>query len=81
MSKKSEDGGYELEFVVEPQDALKCLICYAVSRDPWQHGSCGRLFCRSCLDKYVKSVKQCPYCREEDPQYFMDRKSKSSLIN
>ena len=67
--------GYECNFVSEPDDALKCLICLAVARDPWQHGECGRLFCKKCLDEHGKD-KPCPNCRMEQPQYLKDTKSK-----
>ncbi len=26
--------GYEYKFITEPEDALKCLICHEVARDP-----------------------------------------------
>ena len=61
----------------EPDDALKCLICLAVARDPWQHGKCGRLFCEKCLNKYGKD-KFCPNCRMKNPQYMEDARSKCS---
>ena len=75
-SNQITSSGYESNFVSEPDDALKCLICLAVARDPWQHGECGRLFCQSCLNKHGKG-KPCPNCRMEQPQYLMDAKSKS----
>ena len=65
------------QLVAEPDDALKCLICLAVAEDPWQHGKCGRLFCKECLDKHGYT-KPCPNCRAEQPQYFEDNKSKYS---
>jgi len=68
-------GGYDLDFLREPPDSLKCLICYSASCEPWQHGLCGRLFCKKCLSKYEKSSSQCPYCKDDNPQYFMDNKS------
>ena len=41
---------YDYMFTSEPDDALKCLICRSVAKDPWQHGKCGRLFCKACID-------------------------------
>ena len=73
-SKLAPSFGYECNFVSEPDDALKCLICLAVARDPWQHGKCGRLFCEKCLNEYGKD-KPCPNCRTEEPVYFEDNKS------
>ena len=71
--------GYECNFVSEPDDTLKCLICLAVARDPWQHGECGRLFCEKCLNKYGKE-KPCSNCRTEQPTYFKDNKSQNIII-
>ena len=65
---------YKYQFVSEPDDALKCLICLEVAEEPWQHGKCGRLFCKKCLDKHGKN-KPCPNCRREGPQYLEDGKS------
>ena len=62
-------------FVSEQDDALKCLICMEVAEEPRQHEKCGRLFCRKCLDRHEKD-KPCPYCRAEQPQYFIDARSK-----
>ena len=62
-------------FVSEPDDALKCLICLEIAEDPWQHGKCGRLFCKECLDRHGYT-KPCPNCRAEQPQYFEDNRSK-----
>ena len=64
-------------FVSEPDDTLKCLVCLEVARDPWQHGKCGRLFCEQCLDQYGKG-QPCPNCRMKKPMYLEDTKSKLS---
>jgi len=72
-----EFGGYDLNFLSEPPDALKCLICFSVARDPWQHVRCGRLFCSMCLQEHRKENSKCPACRGKDAEYFSDRKSKS----
>ena len=58
-------------FVSEPDDALKCLICLEVAEEPRQHEKCGRLFCKKCLDSHGK-VKPCPNCRAKQPRYFID---------
>ena len=75
MAKAKLETGYECNFVSEPDDSLKCLICLAVARDPWQHGKCGRLFCEKCICKHGKN-KPCPNCRMEQPQYLEDTRSK-----
>ena len=66
---------YNYMFTSEPDDALKCLICSSVAKDPWQHGKCGRLLCKVCIDKYGES-NPCPSCLMEQPLYFEDSKSK-----
>ena len=29
-----------------------CAICLDVAEDPLQHGKCGKLFCKECLERY-----------------------------
>ncbi len=65
---------YQYNFISEPPDALKCLVCLEVAEEPWQHAKCGRLFCRKCVEDYGRS-KPCPFCRVKKPQYFEDNKS------
>ncbi len=48
------DNKLEYQFILEPDEALKCSICLEVARDqPMQHGGvCGRLFCKECIEKH-----------------------------
>lgn len=62
------------EFLTEPGDALKCIICLKMACDPWQHNKCGRLLCEECLVKNGRE-KPCPNCKATQPQYFEDNKS------
>ncbi len=55
-------GGYDYNFVVEPSDCLKCLICLSVVREPQQHAGCGKLFCKVCIDKHKVLRDDCPHC-------------------
>lgn len=73
-------GGYDLEFLSEPPDGLKCLICMLVARQPYQHGVCGKLFCESCLEEYTSRTRSCPHCRDREAQYFQDNRSKYSVM-
>lgn len=78
----SSSSGYDLEFLSEPPEALKCLICLTIAREPWQHVICGKLFCKDCLEKHKKENDQvCPHCRNEDTRYFPDAKSKCDTID
>ena len=70
---------YKYQFLSEPDDGLKCLICLEVAEDPWQHGECGRLFCEKCLNEHG-SHKPCPNCRQARPQYLKDGRSKSKSL-
>ena len=69
---------YNYNYVTEPDDELKCLICLDVARDPLQHEECGKLFCRECLEKHGKK-KPCPNCKTKDSKYYQDKKSEHSL--
>ena len=66
------------KFVSEPDGDLVCLICLEVAEEPWQHGKCGRLFCKKCLDANGRH-RPCPNCREIQPQYFEDNRSKCNI--
>ena len=70
---------HKFNFVSEPDDSLKCLVCSKVAdEEPWQHDKCGSLFCKKCLDKHGKD-KRCPNCRAEQPQYFEDTRGMCRL--
>ena len=79
MASNTSGDTYKYKFVSEPDDAHKCLICLDVAEEPWQHGECGRLFCKECLDRYGRD-KYCSYCKMEQPQYFPDNKSELATI-
>ena len=66
--------GVGYKFVSEPDDALKCLICHELARDPLQHEDCGKLFCKECLEEYYGRNRPCPNCRTSS-QYYKDNKS------
>lgn len=70
----SPAGSVDYQFVSEPDEALMCLICMEVAKEPWQHAKCGRLFCKRCLESYGSS-KPCPTCRAARPSYFEDNRS------
>ncbi len=57
--------GYDYQFIEEPSDDLKCLICLCVARDPQQHGDggCGKIFCTNCIKRHKKIDDKCPNCR------------------
>ena len=59
-------------FNTQPDDSLKCCICFDLASCPLQHEVCGKLFCSECIEKNGK--KPCPMCREENPKYFKDKR-------
>ena len=71
MASTSSPSDYN--YVTEPDDAYKCLICLDVARDPMQHEECGKLFCKECLEEYGKN-KPCPICKTGS-QYYKDNKT------
>ena len=75
MASNTSTVSYKYQFLSQPDDALKCLICLEVAEEPWQHGKCGRLFCEKCLNKLGRK-KPCPHCRQKQPQYLEDGRSK-----
>ena len=54
--------GYDCIFVRDPPQDLICLICTFVARDPEQLTCCGRVFCRTCLEKQRSNSPKCPHC-------------------
>ena len=64
MDIDTDTEGYDYNFVEEPSDSLKCLICLLVAKDPQQHGACGKLFCSSCIASYRTQQDDCPHCRQ-----------------
>ena len=73
MASNITDSKYN--YMTEPEDDLLCIICLELAEEPWQHGECGRLLCKKCLNKLGRK-KPCPNCREENPKYFNDNRSK-----
>ncbi len=71
-SKAPNLGGHDCDFVQDPPDSLKCLICMLVVNEPWQHGECGRVYCKVCIEEFRKVKNICPNCRQRKPSLFKD---------
>lgn len=56
-------GGLDKNFIDTPPDELVCLICQTVADNPYQLICCGKLYCKSCLDRQKKVANSCPTCR------------------
>ena len=67
--------GYDCKFVDPTPDALVCLICTFVARDPQQTVCCGKVYCKDCLVGLSRYSNKCPHCREEF-ESFPDKRSK-----
>ena len=80
VSKAPPLGGLDFDFVDEPPDSLKCLICMLVVKEPWQHGDCGRVYCKVCIQGFIKVKNMCPNCRQKKPSLFKDGRSESVYI-
>lgn len=57
----------------KPDDELKCAICLGVAQDPQQHGECGKLFCKKCIERHGKD-KPCPHCKTQGGTFFPDKR-------
>lgn len=45
-------------------DLLKCVICYDKLIDPKMCPSCSKLFCKTCIHRWlIENRSQCPHCR------------------
>ena len=66
---------YEYDFVDPLPEECPCPVCLEVQVDPHQVTCCGKIFCKSCLDKLINEGQKCPICRSsffEDHQQFRD---------
>ena len=66
---------WRYDYVTEPADDLKCLICLDVAQHPLQHEVCGKLFCKECLEKHGRD-KPCPNCKVQgqSSKYYEDKR-------
>ncbi len=72
---KKMAGDYQYDFVDPLPEECPCPVCLEVQVDPHQVTCCGKIFCKSCLDKLVGRKQNCPICREDFVQgkrYFRD---------
>jgi len=64
---------YEYSFLSEIPDSLLCLVCLDVAKEAYQHEECGRVFCKSCYDRFTDT--RCPNCKISSGAYFADKLS------
>ena len=71
MVTKQKD--YQYEFVDPLPEECPCPVCLEVQVDPHQVTCCGKIFCKSCLDKLIRGRQNCPNCRKNlNNRYFPD---------
>lgn len=70
----ADTSSVKYKFISDLQEELKCGICDQAATAPLQHGSCGRIFCKKCLETYVKGklCPPCPFCFQTYPVFFSD---------
>ena len=79
MASSSAQGGYEHEFIDAVRDDLICQICHLPARDPQQTMCCGKVYCKSCINRLQSN--SCPNCRNSLTErnrikkYFPDKAS------
>ena len=77
-SESVDYGGHDLNFT-EPPDDLVCMICHLVAREAQQVECCGKVFCRSCIEKVRTRLGSCPNCRKLAPKIFVDLRSERHI--
>ncbi len=78
-----EEQGYEAKFVHPLLKRHKCPICLFAMRNPVQT-ECGHLFCRKCLEHWMKSLQHlCPLDREgiSSDGIFPDNACRREILN
>ena len=55
MASSSAQGGYEHEFIDAVRDDHICQICQLPARDPQQTTCCGKVYCKSCINRMLPS--------------------------
>ena len=81
VSKETEKGGFECEFVKKPPEDVqsKCPVCEQILREPYQTSCCGKSFCRVCIERIKTDNKPCPTCKEENFDTFHCKKLQNTL--
>ena len=62
-------GGYDCEFVTPPPDVfqIECPICLQIPKEPCLIScTCGKEFCRECIERIKEDNKPCPLCNLSD---------------
>ena len=79
--EEKEPGGYDYKFVDRIPDVFICNICYLPSRDPYLTVCCGHVFCYSCLNNGVTTIKVCPMCRNKEFTTFQNKQADREVKN
>jgi len=76
-------GGYDVEFLHEQFDDMKCSICLLVLREPMQADECGHRFCKSCVVNIEKSGQKKYICPQDRTKMslFRDKGREREILN
>ncbi|XP_066935228.1 TNF receptor-associated factor 6-like [Clytia hemisphaerica] len=76
-------GGYDVEFLHEQFDDMKCSICLLVLREPMQADECGHRFCKSCVVNIKKSGQKKYICPQDRTKMslFRDKGREREILN
>ena len=83
LSVMASQGDYQYEFVDPLPEECPCPVCLEVQVDPHQVTCCGKIFCKSCLDKLIRGRLNCPNCRKNisSDRFFPDLNTKRKINN
>ncbi|XP_065901684.1 TNF receptor-associated factor 6-like [Dysidea avara] len=70
---------YTIAFVSSPSKDYECSICLSILRDPYLTTCCGSHFCKACVEGVKRGDNQCPLCREQPINAFVDKYFKRQL--
>ncbi len=59
----------------QPNPNLLCFTCSKLASQPKQCEDCGKLFCSECIEKNGIN-NPCASCKQQNPKYFKDVRSK-----
>eukprot|EP00111_Clytia_hemisphaerica_P017793 TCONS_00052623-protein len=76
-------GGYDVEFLHEQFDDMKCSICLLILREPMQADECGHRFCKSCVVNIEKSGQKKYICPQDRTKMtlFRDKGREREILN
>uniref|UniRef100_A0AAX7SU38 RING-type domain-containing protein n=1 Tax=Astatotilapia calliptera TaxID=8154 RepID=A0AAX7SU38_ASTCA len=50
--------GFDYKFLEKPKRRFQCPLCSKAMREPVQVSTCGHRFCDTCLQEFLRTLKQ-----------------------